>query len=257
MITCITFDDISPKLLSRNQINDFFNILNKFNIKCTLFTIPADIKNIQEKSENIINFLKTSVENGHEIGQHGYRHTGNSIKSEFGTLIPFPFPNYKIQKKIIKSGMDTIYDSIGLYPDGFRAPWYLHNKHTIDALSELNFLYDSSKSIFKPAHLSRIRIRSMNKIKPFKIKNIVEIPVTGDYTYFLTKENFITYLNKAISDFELVKSKDGIFVLNNHPNYSDIKYLFYFLKIFTKKISSRTKFLTIKKVLHTINKDIR
>jgi hypothetical protein len=46
---------------------------------------------------------------------------------------------------------------------------------------------------------------------------VLEIPVTGDYTYNLQAYGFANSFKTAIRDFELTRSRDGVFVMNNHP----------------------------------------
>lgn len=93
---------------------------------------------------------------------------------------------------------------LGVKPLGFRAPYYLHNKVTLKALSSLGFNYDSSITIFKPTHSPRLRMKWLHDCKPCVKEGVVEIPVSGDYTYNLKNNNFYEYFRIAIRDFEWV-----------------------------------------------------
>lgn len=141
--------------------------------------------------------------------------------------------------------MRRFIDLTGVKPRGFRAFFYLHNSMTFKALSALNFGYDSSKTIFKPTHYSLTRVRVARKVKPFRIHGVREIPVTGDQTYDLSNHNYHHSLRWAWKDFEWARSQRTLFVLNNHPNSSDVKVLFRFLKTFTKEVRAKTDFLRL------------
>jgi len=249
MISCLSFDDISPNFLSLTKFDRFLNYLNNLNVNSTLFVVPKMVEgNNCFKKDVFSGLLKLASQSGHEIAQHGYEHAGNEIISEFGSLFPFPFYTYEKQKKRIELGMKNIKNMIGKKPKGFRAPFYLHNLLTFKALSNLGFNYDSSKTLFKPAYYNFLRIRVMRNIQPFKINNVLEIPVTGDYTYNIIKYNPTTLLKLAIKDFKYVKRHNGVFVINNHPNYINLNILFTFLDKLIKKISSETNFMTLNNV---------
>ena len=117
----------------------------------------------------------------------------------------------------LEKGVRELMSLIGIRPLGFRAPFYLHNNATLRALTCLGFRYDSSATIFKTAHGVHLRMRWSRYCKPFVTHDIAEIPVTGDYTYSLKNRDFFDFLRNAIRDFEWVRSWNGVFVLNNHP----------------------------------------
>ena len=80
--------------------------------------------------------------------------------------------------------------------------------------------------------------------KPSVSEGVVEIPVSGDYTYSLKPSDFSDFLRIAIRDFESVKSRQGVFVLNNHPQrLGGAGYRF--LRALVKKLSKRTDFLRL------------
>ena len=135
-------------------------------------------------------------------------------------------------------------DFIGIRVTGFRAPYYMYNSVTLKALSCLGFKYDSSATIFKPAHSINLRIRWLHNCKPFVKFGVVEIPVSGDYTYSLKSNNFYISLRKALRDFEWIESRKGVFVLNNHPqklNNISLR----FLRTLINMLSKKTEFLRL------------
>ena len=245
VLTCITFDDICLRYMPLQKIKAFVQYLHDLSVPTTLFVVPKTPIRLKGEIKEYVECLKDAVTFGHELAQHGTTHDGTEYFSEFSSLIPLPYPSYSQQEKSITSGLEEFNKLLGLTPKSFRAPFYLHNSNTLMALANLGFSCDSSKTVFKPAHLSPVRLKVMSKLKPSKIGNIVEVPVTGDYTYLLKSMNFAVQMKKALDDFELVKSKEGVFVLNNHPNYVDLDILFAFLTEFIHRVSLKTKFVRI------------
>jgi peptidoglycan/xylan/chitin deacetylase (PgdA/CDA1 family) len=72
------------------------------------------------------------VENGHEVGHHGYLHE---------------YPNQMSQERErywTERGFKAIEKTSGQKPRGYRAPWYQYSKYSTDILVELGFEYDCS-----------------------------------------------------------------------------------------------------------------
>jgi len=197
--------------------------------------------------------LKEIIASGHEVGLHGYTHTlWKGIKGEFGYLSPyefgyslsFPLPAYQKQVDLIKMGRKYLRESLDIEPLGFRAPGYRHNVLTLRALANQGFRYDSSKTIFKPAYLSRFRFRTRNKPRPIEIEGLTEIPVVGDYVYNLKKVGFINTLKQALNNFEWIRAKDGVFVVNTHIQHLNRTEMS-LLDHLVKKIVDKTEFLRL------------
>lgn len=249
MITCITFDDVSPSFLSPSKFKILLETINDLGITCTFFVVPSGFNNNPHKDE-FITYLKAAVKMGHEIGQHGTLHGNNELLSEYGCLLPVPYPGYKKQKERMETGRNSLTNLIGIKPLGFRAPFYLHNILTIKGLSSLGYKYDSSKTVFKPAQGVRFRCKFCNPII-YELEGIKEIPVTGDYTYNLNSSNYFSNLHRVVRDYEWVKSFNGnrVFVLNNHPNHIDDKeyhLLGEFLKFIVNRWSKETDFIRLR-----------
>lgn len=194
--------------------------------------------------------LKSADKMGHELGQHGTLHGKNSFISEFGCLLPLPLPGYRKQKERLEKGMNSFTRIVGRKPLGFRAPFYLHNTQTLKALANLGYKYDSSKTVFKPTHGLTFRGRLCRPLIS-DVEGMKQIPVTGDYTYYLSDSTFSNALKRAIRDFEWVnsfRSDNSVFVLNNHPNRladTEFELLGTFLKIIVRRLSPKTKFMRL------------
>lgn len=226
------------------ELKRLINFLDDVDVACTFFVVPYTNGSCSSDIEEFTSRLMTALDKGHELALHGYKHT----KNEFGCFYPFPspipFPTLKKQKERLEKGVAIMMNLTGVRPLGFRAPFYLHNNLTFKALSSLGFCYDSSATIHKPTHSMHLRIRWLRDCKPFVSDGIIEIPVSGDYTFTLNDSDFFDYLKIAMRDFEQVRSSQGVFVLNNHPQYlSDTAYRF--LRTLVKKFSKRTDFLRL------------
>jgi len=183
---------------------------------------------------------------GHEISLHGYKHAKNEFGSFYPIPLPFiPYPSFKVQRQRILLAAEHFKRLTGFFPKGFRAPFYLYNKETFKVLSSLKFRYDSSKTLFKPTHGISLRIRWTRKCKPHKIYDLIEIPVTGDYTYNLKKSNLHHFIRRAVSDYEWIESKKGAFVMNIHLHRLSSSLLSKFLVTFVKKIRRTTDFVRL------------
>jgi len=254
LITTITFDDISPAYLTTSKLKTLINFLNTLDITCTFFVVPYGYNGYA--SEEFVRYLKTALDFGHELALHGYMHTKNEFGVFYPVPLPIPYPTFGRQKEYIEKGSERLLNLFGVRPEGFRAPNYLHNSNTLKALSSLGFKYDSSATIFKPTHCSRFRIRWLRNYRPFITNGIAEIPVTGDYTYNMEHYVFLDSLKIAMRDFELMRSFDGIFVINNHPDrFHETE--FQLLKTLIMKIRGRTTFLRLIDAAQNLLSDLK
>lgn len=113
------------------SLSRFLKLFNSFDVKATFFVIGKDIKN-----KNNQNLLKQAVAQGHEIGNHTMNHI---IKKPFSSL------SYQEQIKEIKLCHKIIYESVGIYPVGFKSPAYsVIPLATSEFLKRNGYLYDSS-----------------------------------------------------------------------------------------------------------------
>jgi peptidoglycan/xylan/chitin deacetylase (PgdA/CDA1 family) len=230
--------------LTTVELKRLIDFLEDVNVVCTFFVIPYENRCSSPVIEEFTSYLRIASGNGHELALHGYKHTKNEFGCFYPIPLPVPFPPFKKQKECLEKGLTILANLTSVRPLGFRAPFYLHNSVTFKALSCLGFHYDSSVTLFKPAHGSHLRIRWLRDCKPFIREGVVEIPVIGDYTYSLKGDNFFDFFKVAMRDFEMVKSRHGVFVLNNHPQYlSDIGYRF--LRTLLKKLSEKANFLKL------------
>lgn len=242
MITAVTFDDISPFYVNCSELSKLVEFLGDLDVICTFFIVPQE--NNLQWSREFVEKLKYAHRVGHELSLHGYMHAKNEFGIFYPIPLPIPYPTLKKQKNLLEKGRSKILELIGVKPQGFRAPYYLHNANTKRALDALKFEYDSSMTVFKPTHCSRFRVKLLRNVRPFLDGGIVEFPVTGDYTYNLRSYGFLGSYKMALRDFELMESFDGIFVINNHPQHFGPAE-FRFLKELLSNLGKKSDFMRL------------
>jgi len=250
MITCLTFDDISPRFLNNSLFRRLTDVTDALDVRSTFFIVPADLESGTRTA--FTSLLKNAARSGHEPAMHGVAHGRN----EFGILhplpLPLPYPPLRHNIERLRRAKETFRTILDVEAVGFRAPHYMYNTNTLAALSELGFLYDSSATVFRPAHLSRFRFRWLGH-RPRRYRSVLRIPVTGDYLYRLRTSGFLRALDTALRDFAAAEAAGAVFVVNNHPQFFR-EDEFHFLRTLVERLRGRTTFLSLKDAaLHFLN----
>lgn len=236
MITAITFDDLNPAFLPFRKLEELLDFLGKENVLVTLFAIPMGLA-----KGDYAKLLLRAQQEGHEVGQHGYRHSPN----EFGYALPMPIPGYKLQRKLLVMGRDILRGLLGEEPLGFRAPNYRHNTTTLRVLKNLGFKYDSSKTVFKPTAGILFRVKTGVQPRITNLNGIIELPVTADYAYSNDPIDIEGRLKIAKRDFTWIEQMRGIFIINNHINFSTTR-VFEFLHALIAELRNKTDFVRLR-----------
>lgn len=145
-----------------------------------------------------------SASGRHEVAAHGWIHENPASLTRAQ------------EKTALERSIQTIEKFVGYRPVGYRAPSWNFSEHTVDILSELGFLYDSSL---------------MSDDTPFEIlrngkpTGIVELPVSwvpDDASYLLPRSagamsprDFLTILK---DDFDVAYREGTMFLLTMHPD---------------------------------------
>ncbi len=82
--------------------------------------------------ENYPDITRRMVDEGHEIGHHGWLHERVNQLSRDD------------ERRVLESGIEAIRAATGKAPTGYRAPSYSFSEHTLDLLTEYGFTYDAS-----------------------------------------------------------------------------------------------------------------
>ncbi|HOL62843.1 MAG TPA: DUF2334 domain-containing protein [Elusimicrobiales bacterium] len=156
-----------------------FNFLIDKRIKCSYSVIPSLIKS------ELIAFLNSNLKNKRyfDIVQHGYSHSENAERTEFGANVDFNF-----QKKFIAKGFDKLKK---LFPELFCAayvpPFHNYDLNTVAASSELGFkAISASRKIFEE---DRYKIKFLFcDVNLNEYKNGVSLPIDVSFVKKLTLE---------------------------------------------------------------------
>lgn len=124
--------------------DEYINILDKYNIKSTLFTVGTLAPKMVER-------LRRSVANGHKLALHSYEHIAPMDVSP------------EIFRREISKAKDLFKELFDTDIVGFRAPFFSLDDKRLKILKELGFKYDSSHLGF-----SRARHTVGMKLKNFK-----------------------------------------------------------------------------------------
>jgi len=147
--------------------------------------------------------IKKLIQNGHEIGSHGFNHNG---KLSF------------LDKKKIKKRFKQCSEIINKYHiKGFRSPFLLRTDNLFDVISK-DFFYDSSI----PDTEVESQVGMFNgccTVFPFMINGMVELPLTMPQDSRLLSTGFKGkgIVNMWMKKLEWIKSVGGLAVLNTHP----------------------------------------
>lgn len=113
--------------------DEYMKILDKYNIKSTLFTVGKLAPKISDR-------LKKSIKNGHRLALHNYEH-----------IAPMDM-SVEAFREQIKRAKDMLSEMFETEIKGFRAPCFSMDKARLEVLEELGFSYDSSHLGFKANH---------------------------------------------------------------------------------------------------------
>ena len=140
-------------------IVDYVNLLDKYNIKGTFFTLVSSLPKVKP-------FLKKAIENNHEIALHGYNHKSPLLMNEKEFE-----ENIIMAKNILEKELET--NIIG-----YRAPCFGILDSHIEILKRNNFLYDSSSLNFHLAiNSSKVDLNNYERLNTlcYKKDNFIEI----------------------------------------------------------------------------------
>jgi peptidoglycan/xylan/chitin deacetylase (PgdA/CDA1 family) len=197
----------SPSLMSNGQygaragLPRVLSLLDDYDVPASFF-IPA-VSALLYPEE-----VKKIVVAGHEIGVHGWIHERNSGLEK------------RDEKELLERAIETLTKLTGKKPSGIRTPSWDYSPHTLEILSELGFLYDSSL---------------MADDSPYELvasgrpTGIVELPVEwilDDAPYFnmsrfgnlrphTTPDEVYTIWR---AEFDRAYEEGGLFLLTNHPH---------------------------------------
>ena len=126
-------------------LDRYIEILDKYNIKATLFVLSELAEEVKEK-------LKKYIKNGHKIALHGKRH-----------IPPKMMSNEQFETHIYQAKQE-LENVLGIDIVGYRAPCFSIDREKLEILENLGFKYDSSRMTFEARHNSYMNMEGFEKI---------------------------------------------------------------------------------------------
>ncbi len=128
--------DITQDML--DGLDEYIRLLEKYNIKATMFTVCRTAQNLKSK-------LKEYISRGHRMALHGLRHIAPGLMDDD------TFHRETAEaKELLEKEFET---SIS----GYRAPCFSLNNSKLNILRKLGFRYDSSRLDYEKArHTEKI-----------------------------------------------------------------------------------------------------
>ncbi len=133
--------------------DEYMKILDKHNIKSTLFTVGTLAPKIADR-------LKKNLKNGHRLALHGHTHVAPMDVNE---------ETFREEVGRAKENLEEIFKT-GV--EGFRAPFFSLDNARLDILKELGFKYDSSRLNFSKArHTVKLDMNGFKRLSRNLFRN--------------------------------------------------------------------------------------
>lgn len=129
---CIRAAGITPDTDMLDGFDTYISLLNKYDIKSTLFTVGDLVPKIFDR-------LNRCIHQGHRLALHSYEHIAP---------MDTPLQEFKTRTRAAKEQLSELF---GVDVQGYRAPCFSIDKERLNILKELGFRYDSSHLGFQKA----------------------------------------------------------------------------------------------------------
>ena len=232
----------SPNALSRGEFGQvgaqrLLDLLAEYDIKATWFVPGHTIEAFPAECQRL-------VEEGHEVGHHGYCHE-NPRRLEI-----------EQEQAILERGIALIKDLTGRAPRGYRCPAGSFSPHTLRLLLDHGFVYDSSMlgNDFTPYYCRDGIKAAIDAPYDFgKSVDLVEMPFSWNLDDFPFFEYSFSRsgINQGLADparvydiwagdFEYLYTKlgTGVFILTMHPQVIGRGHRLLMLERFIKDLQS-------------------
>ncbi len=167
--------------------DEYIRILDKHNIKSTLFTVGTLAPKMADK-------LRACIHNGHRLALHNYEHVAPL------DVTPATFRD-EVQK-----AKHRLSDLFCTEIKGFRAPFFSLDDERLGILKELGFKYDSS-------HLGFLKARHTVKLRLDNFKQFARnIFYDGDFFEFALSKHKIFGMSYPISGGGYVRLSNWAFI---------------------------------------------
>lgn len=164
---CISASGVHVEEDLMDGFEEYIKILNRHNIKGTLFTVG-------EFAPQIADRLRKHIANGHRLALHSFSH-----------IPPMSVPLEQFREKTL-SAKKRMKELFGVNVVGFRAPCFSIDKARLNILQELGFLYDSSHLDFLPArHTVKLDLDDFHSVRQgiFRNKHFYEFSLSKEKVF--------------------------------------------------------------------------
>lgn len=204
---CVYKSKQAVKKTMLDGLDRYIEILDKYNIKATLFVLSDFADDIKAK-------LDKYIANGHKIALHGKRH------------VPPLMMNNEQFKEQIAEAKKKLEKMFSVEVIGYRAPCFSMDREKLDMLKDLGFKYDSSRMDFRRArHNSSIDMEGYEKIgsEIFRNENFYEFGMSTQKIFGkkfpVSGGGYLRISNWFFAKFLLEKclKKSNSYVFYSHP----------------------------------------
>ncbi len=225
IIFCFTLDDIGYDGYSSEQhLSQLLEFWRTEGLKATLFMVPLfDGHDMRERAA-YVELLERAIAEGHEVAQHGLTHDRFEcgIPPQMILSLAHEGParerlaNHReaIERDLavdrirerLRQGRRIVSDILGWQVPGFRAPCLSICDNLFDALEADGYTWDSSRHLQHWDHMQGkldtppepITFERFQGLQyPGRLKTL---PLTTDYTWYLTRERYQPTLDLATHD---------------------------------------------------------
>ena len=164
---CISASGIRVDVDLMDGFEEYIKILDRYNIKSTLFTVG-------DLAPKIADRLRSYIARGHDLALHSYAHVPPVL---------VPLEQFRDRTRRAKDRMKELF---GIDVVGFRAPCFSMDKDRLNVLRELGFLYDSSHLDYLPArHTVRLDLDGFQQIRQgvFRDENFYEFGLSKEKVF--------------------------------------------------------------------------
>lgn len=122
---CVSNSGVNVKIDMLDGLDEYIKILEKYNIKATMFTVGKTVSKVKSQ-------LSRYISNGHKIALHSYNHKAPMLMSN---------EHFKEETQSAKAFLEKTFNT---EIKGYRAPCFSIDNAKIEILRKLGFKYDSS-----------------------------------------------------------------------------------------------------------------
>lgn len=228
MFFCFTADDVGYEgFSSEAHLTHLLDFLREQKVRGTFFPVPLAQKIPFGKKTGYVRILKETLTQGHEVAQHGIEHDRFEVGIPPRMVLDLPHEGparERLQRERaaieaslevepirqrLAMGRKILEDALSIPMVGFRAPCLQICDNLFRALEAEGYRYDSShylqlagwdllneKENPKLASISRQTFEQFQRYGKLRI-----LPLTTEYTWYLTRKTFDRTLELARHDF--------------------------------------------------------